>query len=396
MNLIDKLLRKNISPARIAGFVLSNFIGLVIIMVGLQFYFDARSIYDSDDSFIRKDYLVVNKHITSDNSINAKSSTFSRQDIADLEKQPWVRKVGEFTSNDYQVSASVTSGGRGMSTNMFFESIPSEFIDVAKSEWHYQPGDKNVPIIISKDYLALYNFGFAGSAGMPQISESIMSGIPLQLRLTNDSGTLRENLNGYIVGYSNRLNTILVPAEFMEWSNKEFGSGKESQPSRLIIDVSSPGDVAIQQYLDTHGWEVAGDKSGSQAAFLVKIITGIMIGIGALITIMSLFILMLSMSLLLEKNRDKLHTLLMLGCELKKVAAPYCRLIIIACCVAWVISALTMIAIRASYISPLVEMGADPQGIWAAALIGLGVTFLVILFNIMSVKRKIRESWLRN
>ena len=31
-----------------------------------------------------------------------------------------------------------------------------------------------VPVIISKDYLALYNFGFAGSAGLPQMSEGVM------------------------------------------------------------------------------------------------------------------------------------------------------------------------------------------------------------------------------
>ncbi len=61
MSLISKLLRKNTSPARIAGFVVSNFIGLAIIVGGLQFYEDAGSLWTSDDSFIKTDYLVVNK-----------------------------------------------------------------------------------------------------------------------------------------------------------------------------------------------------------------------------------------------------------------------------------------------------------------------------------------------
>ena len=42
MNIIGKLLRKNTSPARIAGFMLSNFLGLAIILGGLQFFMDAR------------------------------------------------------------------------------------------------------------------------------------------------------------------------------------------------------------------------------------------------------------------------------------------------------------------------------------------------------------------
>lgn len=174
MSLISKLLRKNTSPARIAGFVVSNFIGLAIIVGGLQFYEDAGSLWTSDDSFIKTDYLVVNKKVTSSNTWGDSDSEFSQEEIADLRKQPWVRDVGEFSSTDYRVWASVDQGGRGMSTMMFFESIPDKFVDGAGSDWGFAEGDKVVPVIISKDYLALYNFGFAGSAGLPQMSEGVM------------------------------------------------------------------------------------------------------------------------------------------------------------------------------------------------------------------------------
>lgn len=393
MSLISKLLRKNMSPARIAGFVLSNFIGLTIVTAAVQFYLDARAIYGSDDSFIKKDYLVVNKHITSDNSINAVSSAFTPEEIADIEKQPWVRKTGKFESTDYHVSACVMQGGRSMQTSMFFESIPSEFIDVAGSRWHYRDGSKTVPIIISKDYLALYNFGFAGSAGLPQLSESIMEGIPLRLRLTSADGSRSEEFEGSIVGFSNRLNTILVPDEFMKWSNDRFGSGTLNPPSRLIIDTNSPGDIAIAKYLNEHNMETAGDKSGSQAAFLVKIVTGIVVAIGTVITVLSLFILMLSISLLMEKNRDKLHTLLMLGYPLAEAGKPYRLLIVWSCGAAWLLAVLAVIIFRYSYITPLIEIGADPSGIWQAPLVGLVMTAVVTVFNIMAVRRRIVDSW---
>ena len=45
MKIIDRLLRRNTSAARVAGFVISNFIGLAIVLGGLQFYLDARSIW---------------------------------------------------------------------------------------------------------------------------------------------------------------------------------------------------------------------------------------------------------------------------------------------------------------------------------------------------------------
>lgn len=235
--MVSRLLRKNTSPARIAGFILSNFLGLAIILGALQFWLDARSIWDSDESFIHTDYIVINKRVTSENTLGG-ASAFSREEIADLEAQPWVRSAAPFTAADYRVMASLNQGGRGMSTYMFFESIPDGFVDVPASQWSWTEGSDEVPLIISKDYLSLYNFGFAGSAGLPQLSENLMSGIPITLTLTSEDGARRMVMHGRVAGFSNRLNTILVPGNFMEWSNARLGSSASDSPSRMIIDVS--------------------------------------------------------------------------------------------------------------------------------------------------------------
>ncbi len=392
---VSRLLRKNMSPARIAGFVLSNFIGLAIVVAGIQFFQDVRSIYDDDDGFIRKDYLVVNKKVTSANTVDRKAASFTPQEIADLQSQPWVRKVGRFSTVDYRVTASIETGGRPMSTYMFFESIPSEFIDVADSQWTYSPGGKEVPVIISKDYLTLYNFGFASSAGLPQLSESFMSGLPLKLRITSDDATRSGEFFGRVVGYSNRLNTILVPEEFMQWSNQAFGSMNPSDgsASRLIVDVSSPGDVAIQPYLEAHEMESAGDKRNSQASFLLNVITGIILAVGIVITVLSFFILMLSVTLLMEKNREKIHTLLMLGYPLRKVGAPYRSMICLSCAGALILSLICVYLFRLSYLPKLEGLGAEPHTIWLAPLIGFGLTLTVIFFNILAVRRRVESSW---
>lgn len=396
MKLISKLLRKNTSPARVAGFVLSNFIGLAIIIGGLQFWQDARSLWSDTDSFIQTDYLVINKKVTSANTWSDADSGFTPSEIADLKAQPWVRGVGEFSSTDYRVLASVSQGGRGMSTMMFFESIPDEFVDAKGADWRFREGDTEVPVIISKDYLALYNFGFAGSAGLPQMSESILSGIPLHLVLTSYDGHRQKDMTAHVVGFSNRLNTILVPQSFMDWSNRELGdlaSSKMQHPSRLIVDVSSPGDVAIKEYLDAHKLEVAGDKSNSQASFLLKVVIGIVLVIGIVITVLSFFILLLSMSLLMEKNRDKLHSLLMLGCPAHEVAAPYIRIVVWASVIAFVLAAACGFVLRASYLGALEGLGATVGGWWLGPTVGLVLTALLILLNIQAVSRKVRSSW---
>ena len=393
MNIIHRLLRKNLSMAQLAGFTLANFIGLLIVLLGLQFYTDVRSIWQDEDSFMKKDYLVINKRVSGSGLLTGERASFSADEIADLEKQSWVRKVGRFSSADYRLSASIEQAGRSMSTYMFFESIPSEFVDVDSDEWGYEEGDNVVPIIISKDYLSLYNFGFASSTGLPQFSETMIGSIPMRLRISSAKGSAE--LQGRIVGFSNRLNTILVPQEFMDWSNQRYGrtAGARADPSRLIIDVSSPGDVKIKDYIAEHGYEIAGDKANSTASYFLNVATGVVLAIGVVITVLSLFVLLLSISLLMQKNRQKMHSLIMLGYELKEVGRPYRQLVVAVNAVAYLLAAGAMLAMRMLYIDAVRAMGASETTVWMSLGVGAMITIVVILFNIISINRKVASAF---
>lgn len=390
--MISKLLRKNTSPARIAGFVLSNFIGLAIVLTALQFYRDAGTIWSAEDSFVRSDLLVVNKKVTSANTLGS-STAFTDAEVADISGQPWCRRVGAFTSNDYRVLAGVQSGGRGMSTYMFFEAIPDDFVDVPRSQWAYRPGSDEVPIILSKDYLTLYNFGFASSAGLPRLSEGLMSSIPLTLTLTSEDGKRRRTLHGRVAGFSNRLNTILVPQAFIDETNAALGTGRALPPSRLALDVSSPGDVAITKYLEQHGLEAAGDKSASSASFLLRVVTGIVLTVGGIITLLSLFILMLSISLIMEKNRATLHSLLMLGYPLRSVSRPYAALAVWASAAAYALAVGAAFGLRAYYLGAIEGLGAVPPSPWLMPVAGAALTLVVISLNIAAIKSRVKSAF---
>lgn len=393
MNLVSRLLRKNLSTAQTLGFILSNFIGLAIVVTGLQFYEDVSAIWQKEDSFLKTDYLVVNKKVTSGNTLGQSKSTFTDGEISDLAAQPWVRSVGRFTAADYRVSAALDNGGRSLSTFMFFESIPDNYLDINPMQWQYCEGSGEVPIIISKDYLTLYNFGFAASAGLPQLTEQMLSSIPMRLHIAGNDGTRQADFRGRVVGFSNRLNTILVPEAFMTWSNREFGSGVTPPSSRLVIDVSSPGDVAIDKYLEAHDLESAGDKSASQASFLLNVVTGIIMAVGAVITVLSLFILMLSISLLMQKNRAKLHSLLQLGYDPGRVGAPYRNIVIISSAVAFLLAVVAMSLFRFYYIGAIEGLGGASGNLWLAPGVGMLLTAVIITFNLLAVRRKVVSAW---
>lgn len=88
-----------------------------------------------------------------------------------------------------------------------------------------------------------------------------------------------EQFKGKIVGFSNRLNTILVPQAFMDWANQHFAPGKEARPSRLIVEVKNPADTAVSDYFQQQHYESEGDglDAGKTTHFL-RLITGIVMG----------------------------------------------------------------------------------------------------------------------
>ena len=210
-----------------------------------------------------------------------------------------------------------------------FRSVPDGFVDVNLDKWVFNENEPVIPIIIPRNYLNLYNFGFAQSRSLPQLSEGVMGMVNLDIRISGDGR--REVFKGNIVGFSNRLNTILVPETFMRWANESFAPGTKSEPSRLIVEVNNPTDDRIAKYFKDKGYDTEGDKlDAGKTTWFLKVIVGIVLSVGLLISVLSFYILMLSIYLLLQKNTTKLENLLLIGYSPAKVAlflsTPYFRL----------------------------------------------------------------------
>ena len=236
--MIWKLLRQHISVAQLAGFFLANLCGMVIVLLGIQFYKDVLPVFTQGDSFMKKDYVIVSKQVSTLGSLVGKGGTFSRADIADMESQPFAKRTGAFTPAQFQVSAGMGMAGMQLYTAMFFESVPDEFVDVKLDQWHFDEASRTVPIILPRNYLNLYNFGFAQSRNLPKLSEGVMSLIQMNIRMSGNGES--EVYQGNIVGFSNRLNTLLVPQSFMEWANSRFAP--HAEPGRCSHSTLLSGE----------------------------------------------------------------------------------------------------------------------------------------------------------
>ena len=397
MNLVWKLLRQHISIPQFAGFAFANLFGMLIVLFGFQFYQDVLPVFTQQDSFMKADYLIMSKKIGMGNTISGRTNTFSGSEIDDVSSQKFVKKVGKFTSTEYKVDASMgVNGVNVLNSELFFESVPNGFVDVPLKDWKYEPGSKEVPIILPRTYINMYNFGFAQSHSLPKISDGLVGMIDFEIFI--QAGGKKEQFKGKVIGFSSRLNTILVPQAFMDWSNHEFAPEDHSDPTRLIVEVGNPADENISQYLDENGYEVETDKLDAEKTtyFLRMMVTMVMV-VGLVISILSFYILMLSIYLLVQKNSSKLENLLLIGYSPANVSKPYQLLTmglnIVVLIVAWVV----LFFLRSYYMDFIETLfpDIDEGSMLPAILLGLVLFFIVSVLNIIAIRRKVMKIWNR-
>ena len=397
MKLVWKLLRQHISVPQFAGFFLANLVGMVIILLGIQFYNDTQAIYQSEDSFMKEDYLIVNKKIGAVTTITGKSNDFSDAELADAAAQPFVQKIGTFSSSSFDVRASFDiQGFARFSTDMFFESVPDEFVDVKTEEWGYVDGSPTLPIILPKDYLDLYNFGYAQSRNMPKLSEGILGA--LKLRIDIDGNGYKDSYDGQIVGFSSRLNTILVPQAFMDYATRRYTENGEILHTRLIMQVNNPTDDRITTYLQDNNYETDQDKlDASKTTFLLRIIVAVVMSVGLVICILAIYILMLSIYLLVEKNSTKLDNLLLLGYSPARVSLPYQLLTVGLNVLVFILAFALLLVVRHVWLGLFADFFPDftSPSLMPAVIVGVVLLIVVSILNIIAVHRKVMSIWNR-
>ena len=347
---------------------------------------------------MKADYLIVNKKIGAFSGLTGAQSTFSQTDIDNFAAEDFVERMGAFTPSSFNVRARFNvEGFVSFSTEMFFESVPDDFVDVESDAWHYREGSSDIPIILPKNYLDLYNFGYAQGKGLPKLSEGILGAMKLQIQIEGNGG--HGDFDGRIVGFSSRLNTILVPEQFMQWANQQYANGDEAkEPTRLIVEVNNPTDERITSYLQAHDYETDEDKlDASKTTYILRIIVSIVMAVGIVISILSIYILMLSVFLLVQKNSTKLENLLLIGYSPTKVSFPYQALTVGLNALVLLLAVAVMLVVRSIYLEMFQNFFPDLEvpGILPTLCVGVLLLVMVSIFNIIAVYGKVMSIWKR-
>ena len=124
-------------------------------------------------------------------------------------------------------------------------------------------------------------------------------------------------------------------------------------------------------------------------------VVSLVMAIGLVISILSFYILMLSIYLLVQKNSSKLENLLLIGYSPSRVARPYQMLTlclnVAVLLIAWVI----LYFVRDYYMDVIETLfpQIDDGSFMPAILVGIILFVLVTIINQIAIRRKVINIW---
>lgn len=285
-------------------------IGVLLLLCSVQMFININQLLkDRNPRKSGFDFISVTKTITNENI--GDDHSFSQADLDDLKAQKFIEDATPLLANKFVVAA---SGGSTLpfTTDIFLEAIDNDFIDTVPPTFTWQEGQAIVPIIIASDYLELYNTVFAPSRGLPQISEGSVSALLIQLECTGIYGT--KIFKGNIVAQSDRINSVIVPINFLEWANKNIANISGGNASRVFIKTTDANNVDFLNYLQAKNYQVNKDKTkfGRVKQILQAVVSGLG-GFSLLVILLAMMLFSFYLQLMIARSKDNLQLLLTLG-----------------------------------------------------------------------------------
>jgi FtsX-like permease family protein len=287
-------------------------IGVLLLLCSIQMFINIQQLLGGESA--RKegyDFISISKTITNETMGQLEKNLFNENDIKDIASKPFVQGVSPLVANRFRVQLSA-GDIIPFSTDMFLESLDNSFIDTVPPNFSWQEGQNYIPIVFSSDFLEIYNV-FAPGYGLPQLSEATASQVVVYITCYGANG-LQQTFRGSIVALSDRVNSIIVPKNFLDWANTKFGHAADVKASRLYIKTKDANNPDFLNYLQQKNYKVNKDKT--KFGRVKQVLQGIFSGLGIfglLVVILALMLFSFYLQLMIARSKDNLQLLLMLG-----------------------------------------------------------------------------------
>jgi hypothetical protein len=386
--MLVKLQKKTLIKSQILAYSISLIVGVCVSFITIQLYLDSKPLLTQQSDVFKRKFAVVSKNISVFKTVDKEKIYFTEKEILDLESQVFSKSVSKFNSAVFKIKASSKKAKNVpiFHTDLFFESVPDVFLEVTTDEWKWDSSLDFIPIIIPENYLSLYNFGFAESQGLPVLSQNTISQITFNIQLSGNN--VSKKYESKIVGFSNKINSVLVPANFLSWANKEYGGIQSSLSSRLLVEFYDSSDESIINYFNDNDYAISKDKlEFSKLIFFFKSALFFVLIIALIIILQSISFITLSLNLIIQKNRELIQNLANIGYSFKKIAFFYQVVVTSVTVVSVVLATVICINVRNLYVYKFSELFDFVEE--DSRLVSFGIVLVIILialYNLLLIR----------
>ena len=319
--MLDKLLFKNQDKKQLVIAVIGAFMGITFLITSIHYIIKVNEFGKGTDVF-GPNTIIVQKKVTNSSSLNLSKTDFSAQELVKIKKEPFIVEVQPVISNNFDVSFETSDPlVPYFRTDVFIQTVDQRFLDVKTDQWHWSEGDEFVPMIMPREFLVMLNT-FMSASGIPQISDDLAKQVKFKFKIWN--GTGMERVNARIIGFTNEVSSLLVPASFMKFGNDKYSDGTEQKITQIIISGKESEFGLVEDLLNKRGLE---SKNAQMIVGRLKSVVGtlfvVVLGISIIAVLASGLVLLQYMQLLMSKNAYEVRTLLRIGYSPKVIIRKF-------------------------------------------------------------------------
>ena len=311
--LLKKIIKAGVGRFRFIMATVGLGVALLLILLAVQTQADFNDLlYGKYNENETADFLVINKAITQQAQAS-KDNAFTAAEITDVKKQPFASSVGLLSAARFSVQAQSYSDMFPFRSDLYFEAVPDEFIDVKSDSWKWETGQQDIPVIIPSFFLDMYNTGMASTReDLPLLNLDLIKLIPVKILI--DGNGQHAEFTGHVVGLTDRINSILIPQTFMDFANKKYGYKETTKVTRMIIKTNDPSDTRLTTYLEKNNLNTNADKTRfGKVRKAVDIVVSVVSSFGVIMLLFALLVFSLFIQLTIASTKTEIELLITLG-----------------------------------------------------------------------------------
>ncbi len=389
--MIKKLIFKKVNLWQLLILSLGTLVGFLFLLSIIHYFGEVSHLTDGQES-LGSNLVVTQKKVTKYSAMIENSALFSAEELETLKQHPSVKTLEPVINNQFYVSLAMREEGLPyFSTDIFIQAVSNDLLDVRSDQWHWNEQAEIIPLIMPRDFMLMLN-QFASSYKIPQISEDIAQTLNFTLELRGRGQ--RKAMKARIVGFSNQMNSVLVPMSFMDFGNTQFAAQDSIPVTQVVIQMDEKKYADFERVVDELNLEIKEDELlVVKIQAMLYVVLGVLLLVGLIIVALcGLMILQFSM-LLMSESAYEIQTLLRLGYHPKTLAGLFFVYFIKLFLVLIAISIPLFLLIKMAVDAALVQYGFVVSQ-WPSILgllLLIVVAVIITILNYRAVYRRMTE-----